>query len=183
MSDGYADSINSIESGIFTFSGHIFFRHELNERLELSWGIGYRDLGYKSKAEMVVLPRGLQEFSNTTFRQGFLQFPVSVNVNIVGGLYVSGGIIASTLIDAKYRQQMTDLTIIDPDLAGGDQRNLKTFQLSSTLGIGYKMKLTEQWSIYVEPSFSYCSTSQKVNEPFDRSPWRVGANIGFVHRF
>ena len=78
---------------------------------------------------------------------------------------------------------MTDLTIIDPDLAGGDQRNLKTFQLSSTLGIGYKMKLTEQWSIYAEPSFSYCFTSQKVNEPFDRSPWRVGANIGLVHRF
>ncbi|MFT6244734.1 MAG: hypothetical protein ACJA0U_000766 [Salibacteraceae bacterium] len=104
VSEDYTDSINALESGVFTFSGHLFFRHQLTERLELSWGIGYRDLGYKSKAEMVVLPNGTQEFSNTTFRQGFLQFPVSLNVNIIGGLYVSGGIFASTLIGAKYRQ-------------------------------------------------------------------------------
>ena len=88
-----------------------------------------------------------------------------------------------TLIGAKYRQEMTDLTIIDSDFTGGDHRNLKTFQLSSAFGIGYKMKLTEQWGMYVEPSFFYCFTPQQSNEPFDRSSWRVGANIGFVHRF
>ncbi len=183
VADGEVESANQLEGGLFTFSGNMFFRHQLHDRLDISWGIGYRDVGFKSSLEMVVLPQGTQEFVSTTFRQGFLQFPVSLNFNITKGLYVSGGIIGSTLIDAKFRQEMAGLSGDDESLSGGDTRNLNTFQLSSTLGVGYKMKLSEQWSFYVEPSFSYCFTPQQFNEAFDRSPWRVGANFGVVHQF
>jgi hypothetical protein len=74
VSEDYKDSINALESGVFTFSGHLLFRHQLTERLELSWGIGYPDLGYNSKAEIVILPNGTPEFLNMTFRQGFCNF-------------------------------------------------------------------------------------------------------------
>lgn len=176
-------SVNQMEQGMFTFSGNIFFRHELSKRFDLSWGIGYRDVGFKSHVEVVIPPQGTEEYSNSTFRQGYLQFPISVNFNIIDGLYVTAGVIPSAIMDADYKQQTSSISNGIINLSGGDPRNLRTFQFSSTAGIGYSLKLTDQWRFYAEPSFSYCLTSQQAKEAFDRSPWRVGANLGFVHRF
>lgn len=179
----FVETTKSLESGIFTFSGNIFFRHELNERFDVSWGIGYRDVGFSTTAEMPVIPTGTQEFLKTTFRQGYLQFPVSVNYNITSGLYVTGGLILSTLIDAQFHQEMAGISDNDPIYNAGDARDLREFQLSTTLGLGYSMKLSEQWRFYVEPMFAYGLFAQQFSEDFDRSPWRAGANFGVVHRF
>jgi opacity protein-like surface antigen len=65
----------------------------------------------------------------------------------------------------------------------GETRDISTFNVSGTLGLGFNYALSKHFSVALEPRYNYYLNSINTSSSVDFKPYRIGLYTGLTYEF
>lgn len=112
------------------------------------------------------------DFVEIPFLLRFLLIDSTIDVELAGGLNAGLVVGNNAFIDNEYGSQKI-----------GKTRDISTINFSGSMGVGVTYRLSEHFSLSVEPRLNYYLNSINRNPDVDFRPYRVGVYSGLYYEF